>query len=44
LPYTVWYLAYKVGVGQVCWNDLSTEWPNGHLGPWSRALIGGAQP
>jgi hypothetical protein len=30
--------------GSDCWNDLSTEWPNGHLGPWSRALIGGVQP
>jgi hypothetical protein len=30
--------------GLLCWNDLSTEWPNGHLGLWSRVLIGGAQP
>ena len=27
-----------------CWIELSPIWPLGQIGPWSRALIGGAQP
>jgi hypothetical protein len=27
-----------------CWIDLHQDGPNGHLGPFDRALIGGAQP